>query len=50
MGRHLAGFAALGTLVRDLNEVLNELSDQYVVVDNSAFYPNDHVLYWQFRA
>ncbi len=50
LGRHLAGFAALGTLVRDFNEVLNELSDQYVVVDNSAFYPNDHVLYWQFRA
>jgi hypothetical protein len=46
----LAGFAAAGSVVRQFDEVLNELSDHYVVVDNTAFYANDHVLYWQFRA
>ncbi len=46
----LADFAAAGSVVRQFDEVLNELSDHYVVVDNTAFYANDHVLYWQFRA
>jgi hypothetical protein len=46
----LAGFAAAGSVVRQFDELLNELSDHYVVVDNPAFYPNDHVLYWQLRA
>jgi hypothetical protein len=50
LSKQFADFAAVGTVVRDFHEVLNELSDQYVVVDNPAFYPNDHVLYWQFRA
>jgi hypothetical protein len=49
LSRHLTGFAAVGTVVRQFDEVLNDLSDHYVIVDNSAFYPNDHVLYWQFR-
>jgi hypothetical protein len=47
---HLTGFAAAGAVVRQFDEVLNDLSDRYAIVDNSAFYPNDHVLYWQFRA
>jgi hypothetical protein len=46
----LAGFSAAGSVVRQFDEVLNELSDHYFVFDNPAFYPNDHVLYWQFRA
>jgi hypothetical protein len=50
LARHLMGFAAVGTVVRQFDEVLNDLSDRYAIVDNSAFYPNDHVLYWQFRA
>jgi hypothetical protein len=50
LSRHLTGFAAVGTVVRQFDEVLNDLSDRYAIVDNSAFYPNDHVLYWQFRA
>jgi hypothetical protein len=50
LGGHLTGFAAVGTVVRQFDEVLNELSDHYAVVDNPAFYPNDHVLYWQVRA
>jgi hypothetical protein len=47
---HLTGFAAAGAVVRQFDEVLNDLVDRYAIVDNSAFYPNDHVLYWQFRA
>jgi hypothetical protein len=47
---HLTGFVAAGTVVRQFDEVLNDLSYRYAIVDNSAFYPNDHVLYWQFRA
>ncbi len=50
VGGHLVGFAAAGTVVRQFDEVLNELSDHYLVIDNPAFYANDHVLYWQFRA
>jgi hypothetical protein len=44
---HLTGFAAVGTVVRQFDDMLNDLSDRYAIVDNSAFYPNDHVLYWQ---
>jgi hypothetical protein len=46
----LAEFAAVGTVVREFDDVLNELSDRYAVVDSPAFYSDDHVLYWQFRA
>jgi hypothetical protein len=36
-------------MVREFDELLNELSDRYIVIDGPAFYRNDHVLYWQFR-
>lgn len=43
----LATFSSIGALVRQFDDVLNELSDGYAVVDGPAFYLNDHVLYWQ---
>ena len=33
--------------MRQFDEVLNELSENYTVVSGPAFYGNDHVLYWQ---
>jgi uncharacterized membrane protein len=46
--RSQPSFAAVGTLVRQFNNVLEELSMHYAVANNAVFYPNDHVLYWQF--
>jgi hypothetical protein len=43
----LSNYAAIGASVRQFDEVLNELSENYTVVSGPAFYGNDHVLYWQ---
>jgi hypothetical protein len=42
-------WAEIGTAVRSFDEYLNTLWPRYIVVDNPAFYPNDHVLYWEHR-
>jgi hypothetical protein len=47
VGWRLSNFAAIGTSVRQFDEVLNELSEGYTVVSGPAFYRNDQVLYWQ---
>jgi hypothetical protein len=49
IGWRVVHFTELGATIRQFDEVLNELSDRYDVVDNASFYANDHVLYWQFR-
>jgi hypothetical protein len=44
----VTAFNDIGAVVREFDGLLNELSDGYAVVNGPAFYPNDHVLYWQF--
>jgi hypothetical protein len=45
----LVTISEIGATIRQFDDVLNELSDHYAVVDNASFYANDHVLFWQFR-
>jgi hypothetical protein len=42
-------FRATSAAVRQFDDVLNRLADRYTVIDNIAFYADDHVLYWQLR-